>query len=60
MYTINKLHFLYLFYLFLLFRCSRLFKQNKNDFDIICRYVIEDLIELISEETIFVGVIMVS
>ncbi|XP_015371868.1 PREDICTED: uncharacterized protein LOC107167364 [Diuraphis noxia] len=39
-------------------KCSRLFKQNKNDFDIICRYVIEDLIELISEETILVGVIM--
>lgn len=29
-------------------RCSSLFKQNKNDFEIICRYIIEDLVELIS------------
>lgn len=44
----------------LLFRCSRLFKQNKSDFDVICRYVIEDIIEIVSKEVIFIGPIMVS
>ncbi|XP_026810422.1 uncharacterized protein LOC113551991 [Rhopalosiphum maidis] len=39
-------------------KCSSLFKQNKSDFDIICRYIIEDLIELVSTEVNFVGVIM--
>ncbi|XP_025200961.1 LOW QUALITY PROTEIN: uncharacterized protein LOC112598649 [Melanaphis sacchari] len=39
-------------------KCSSLFKQNKSDFDIICRYIIEDLIELVSVEINFVGVIM--
>lgn len=30
-----------------LFRCSSLFKQNKNDFNIISRFVIQSSIELV-------------
>ncbi|XP_016661281.1 uncharacterized protein LOC103309871 [Acyrthosiphon pisum] len=37
-------------------KCSRLFKQNKSDFEYICCYIIEDIIKLVLE-TDSVGVI---
>ncbi|CAH1714172.1 unnamed protein product [Aphis gossypii] len=39
-------------------KCSSLFKQNKSDFDLISRYMIEDLIDLVSIEMNCLGVIM--
>lgn len=39
-------------------KCSSLFKPNKCDFDLISRYMIEDLINLVSSEINCFGVIM--
>jgi len=59
MYIIINYKLIIFLRLFLLFRCSRLFKQNKSDFDYICCYIIEDIIKLVLE-TDSVGVIKVS
>lgn len=54
MYNIKKHKYLFIF------RCSSLFKNNKNDFVFICSYMIENLIEVIMSKNQLPQLITVS